>query len=888
MHRGLAIAGALALAASCACPRAASAEGPPRLSRDRTNVDIATGYGSGSFGSWRVDRFQLPFYRYRIDSDTAPQARQPELGGNTDAWHQLGNDHIVATAHNRGYVQLWSQARAYEWTNRHEPEGGHYAGGYGYLRVGDRTISTLYADRPRGARTRRDFGAGYFRRETAIKPVDVDEHVYAPFGDAPLLIHEVKITNTSRAALRANWFEYWDVNPFDEARNTHLGLGEPEFAKRLRTLSVAQSPDAVDRHPLRIFAAALRGGVRAWETNGSRFFGAGGRAEPAAVAAGRLGSSIASEVTAGQTGATMFAFQTPVSLARGESVRLRYAYGSAHGDHIPRLVRRWRAARAPFARSQRAWARWVGKTDLGRRHDWLSRELAWDAYMLRSGATYEEACGHHVVSQGGYYQYDFGWQAAFRDPLQHALPLIYASPYLAREVLLYSAQEQSRASGRIPYGMTEMCRPLNRDTSNDLDLWLLLTAAEYGLATRDLPFFRERVRWSDGGESTLWEHLRRAFEHQESLRGPHGGYSTEGAVGDWSDLSTTFLGMTESMLVAAQAAYIYPRLAELAEVRGDRAFAQRLRARASELQGVLRRQWTGRGWYSRGYAGDRQLGSGALYGEPQPWALLAGIPDREQAAALVASVRRFLTGVGAPPQTRGPAVIGSSQSPARNDPDVTERTDFAGLGGNNAVFVGGAWYSINGPLTWALGELEGLVPRADRYAFDELRRNTLAAHAHAYPDHWNGVISVDDVCHAHYSDDPSGCGIGFTELYDTQIMHQPAWSLFDVIKLAGVEPTRQGYQIDPHLPMKRFSVRLPRVGVAYEPGRARGYLRLASSRPLRMVVALPGSDSGVRAFVNGRGVRTRVDDDTVSFRLRAGGTSDWAVVTGRAGTADRR
>ena len=38
--------------------------------------------------------------------------------------------------------------------------------------------------------------------------------------------------------------------------------------------------------------------------------------------------------------------------------------------------------------------------------------------------------------------------------------------------------------------------------------------------------------------------------------------------------------MTESMLVTAQLAYVYPRLAELADLRGDRAFAAQLRAAA--------------------------------------------------------------------------------------------------------------------------------------------------------------------------------------------------------------------------------------------------------------------------------------------------------------------
>ena len=853
--------------------------GPPPLSGERALPDLSSRYGSGNFGRWGADPFGLPAYDYTIDPATAPQARQSELAGSTDAWHQLGNDHLVANAHNSGYVQLWSQARAYQWINRYDESSGHYAGGYGYLRLPDRTISTLYADRSAGARTERVFGSGYFRRATAIKPVAIDERVYPPFGNAPLLLHDVTIRNTSHRRLRASWVEYWDVNPYAEFRNTQLGLASPRFAKRGRTLSVAETPDAVDPNPLSVFAAALRGPVRGWETNGAAFFGQGGRANPTQVAADALGQSIAPPVAEGETGTTMFALRTPVKLRPGQSVTLRYAYGTAHARQIPRIVARWRRADSPFFRSQGAWADWVPRASFSGQNAWLSRELAWDGYMLRSGTTYEEGCGHHIVSQGGYYQYDFGWQAAFRDPLQHALPLIYAAPELAREVLRYSAQEQNRASGEIPYSLGEMCRPLSHGTSNDLGLWLLWTAAEYGLASRDLSFFKEQVSWRDGGSSTLWKHLVRAFTHQESLRGPHGGYSTAGTVGDWSDLSTALLGMTESTLVAAQAAYIYPRLAELAAARGAKGFARKLRAAAARDLDALRAQWTGGGWYSRGYSGERQFGTGAIFGEPQPWALLSRAPSRSQARILVANIRRFLTGVGAPPDLHGPASIGSSQSPARDDPLVSERT-FAGLSPKNALFPGGAWYSVNGWLVMGLAEMDGTVPGARSYAFDELRRNTLAAHAQAYPDHWNGVLSVDDVCYGFYETDPSRCGIGFSTKYNTQIMHQPAWSLFDAIALAGLHPTRSGYRIDPKLPLRRFSLQLSRAGVAYSRGVARGYLRPAGRRGLRMVVSLPPGAGKVAAFVDGRPVATKIAGGAARFKLRAvdGGTVDWAVV----------
>jgi hypothetical protein len=268
-----------------------------------------------------------------------------------------------------------------------------------------------------------------------------------------------------------------------------------------------------------------------------------------------------------------------------------------------------------------------------------------------------------------------------------------------------------------------------------------------------------------------------------------------------------------------------------------------------------------------------------IFGEPQPWAVLAGAPSPPQARTLVANIRRFLTGVGAPPEVNGPARIGSSQSPARNDPDVTEHSEPpAGIGTNNAVFVGGAWYAVNGWLSWALGTLEGTVPKSTHYALDELQRNTLTAHATAFPHHWDGIISVDDVCRSFYSAAPEQCGIGLTTGYAGQVMHQPAWSLFDTIRLAGVEPTRRGYRIDPHLPVSSFELRLPRVGVAYGRDRLRGYVEPVRSSTLAMEVAVPGAVRAVR--VDGRRRSYRRSGGAVRFSLPtvAGRPTDWEVL----------
>jgi len=381
--------------------------------------------------------------------------------------------------------------------------------------------------------------------------------------------------------------------------------------------------------------------------------------------------------------------------------------------------------------------------------------------------------------------------------------------------------------------------------------------------------------------TSLWEHVKLAFAHQQSLLGPHGEFDAL-TTGDWSDLLPLFSGMTESDLVVAQCAYLYPQLAEVADLRGDHAFATELRAAAKSLLTTLKGQWTGQGWYARGYANNQQLGSGVIWLEPQPWAILAGAPSPSQAATLVANIRRYLDGVGAPSIVHGPDRIGTSLSPARDDPGVTETTPLPGTGegDNNAVYPGGTWYEPDGWLTWAYATLAGEVPGASSLAFNEYVRSTLADHAAAYPNQWVGITSVDDTCWSFYSSDPGRCGgvLGITN-YEGQNTEQPEWMVMGALTLAGVTPTESGYRVSPHFPFSDFSVRFPTIGVIGASRALRGYVRPLASGRLLLQVAIPRGATDVACQADGSAVRATVSSKWASFSVsaRSDRSVDWSV-----------
>jgi hypothetical protein len=702
--------------------------------------------------------------------------------------------------------------------------------------------------------------------------VSAGEQVYAPFGNDPVLVHDVTLTNTSARAENVSWFEYWDVNPFVQNLRQYRGISAPTWNAATRTLSVAQLPLDGDDDPQSIFLAQIKGTTASYTTTQSTFFGSGSVAAPEAVTTGRLGDALASPVPNGTEGTTLFALQSTEHLAPGQTVTLRYLYGYDEPKEIPALVAKYRGMDDPFARSERAWASSLPKASFGSGRQWLNREFLWDAYLLRSATVDEQACGEHTVTQGGYYQYEVGQNWGTRSWLQYAVPLTYMDPDLARQILVYSAQFQPEATLQFPYGSTSLCQAFNLGQSDDLDFWFMWAAATYGLATRDVGFFNRPVHFYGSTVSvSLWEHVKLAFAHQQSLLGPHGEFDAL-STGDWSDLLPTYSGLTESDLVVAQCAYLYPELAELADLRGDHAFAAQLRAAAAGLLSTLKSQWTGQGWYARGYAGDQQLGSGAIWLEPQPWAILAGAPSPAQAATLVSNIRRYLDGVGAPSIVGGPDRIGTSLSPARDDPGVSETTALPGTGegDNNAVYPGGTWYEPDGWLTWAYATLEREVPGAASLAFNEYVRTTLADHAAAYPNEWVGITSVDDACWSFYSSDPGRCGgiLGITT-YEGQNTEQPEWMVMGALTLAGVTPTESGYRVSPHFPFSNFSVRFPTLGVSGVHDALRGYVDPLATGRLVLQVALPRGATDVTCTVNGAAVRARVSSTLAVFSLPA-------------------
>ena len=316
------------------------------------------------------------------------------------------------------------------------------------------------------------------------------------------------------------------------------------------------------------------------------------------------------------------------TLRPGESVTLRYAYGMAHPAQIAALVAQVPRRRAIRSRtSERALGGVAARRPTSAPADAGSRASSqWDAYLLRSASVYEEACGAPHDHPGRLLPVHARRQTSARASwLHYLLPMIYAEPALAREILRYSvARAAARRAARSRTGPGRCARASTSAPPNDLDFWLLLAAAEYGLGTRD-------TRSSTSGcRSADTRHEReRVGAPQDGVPPPgdaarparrlHHGHDRR-LVRFLDQLpadARVDAGHARSSPTPTRGSPSSPTCA------ATRASPRRCARGATELRDVVRREWTGRGWYSRGYARRRpdrhwrDLRRAAAVGDPR-------------------------------------------------------------------------------------------------------------------------------------------------------------------------------------------------------------------------------------------------------------------------------
>lgn len=183
-----------------------------------------------------------------------------------------------------------------------------------------------------------------------------------------------------------------------------------------------------------------------------------------------------------------------------------------------------------------------------------------------------------------------------------------------------------------------------KDACADDALWLVSSIVQYIRETGDVGFVDTVVRYADGGEGTVYDHMKRILDFSAKQVGAHG--ICKGLRADWNDCLN--LGGGESAMVSFLHHWAICNFVELAKKLGRNGDAEHYETMAAAVKKTSRRElWDGQ-WFIRGItAKGRKIGTqadteGRVHMESNTWAVLSGVADPEQGKLAMDAVDEYL------------------------------------------------------------------------------------------------------------------------------------------------------------------------------------------------------------------------------------------------------
>lgn len=237
---------------------------------------------------------------------------------------------------------------------------------------------------------------------------------------------------------------------------------------------------------------------------------------------------------------------------------------------------------------------------------------------------------------------------AVRDNAQIAMAQLNFRPEKAEATLLECLPHQYR-NGRavLHFGPT-----VNPNKFSDPHMWLILACCELVKETGDRSFPEKVLPFQDGGEASIYEHLKRAMAYMQNDLGAHGVPRIHYA--DWNDALNIDDPDAESVFMAMGMAWACKELAALSRFLGDEAYAAQLQeSRRRLVETINREAWDGE-WYLRAFSKFGPVGArssptgGNIYVNPQSWSILADVVPPERLDAVLKAIDGMDTPYGIP------------------------------------------------------------------------------------------------------------------------------------------------------------------------------------------------------------------------------------------------
>lgn len=335
------------------------------------------------------------------------------------------------------------------------------------------------------------------------------------------------------------------------------------------------------------------------------------------------------------------------------------------------------------------------------------------------------------------------------------------------------------------------------DACSDDALWLVPSIIEYIKETGETGFADETVTYADGGEGTVYEHMKRILDFSAEQVGATG--ICKGLRADWNDCLN--LGGGESAMVSFLHYWAICHFLQLAEYLGRTEDVEKYQAMRERVGNVCNRELWDKEWFIRGITkngkkiGTSEDAEGKVHLESNAWAVLSGAADVEKGKRAMDSVDKYLfTPYG---------ILLNAPSYTVPDDDIGFVTRvYPGLKENGSIF------SHPNPWAWAAECVLGRGDRAMKFY------NALC------PYYQNNMIEI------RQSEPYSYCQFvvgrdhtAFGRARHPFMTGSGGWAYFSATRyMLGIRPDFEHLTIDPCIPAdwKKFSAVRRWRGVEYD------------------------------------------------------------------------
>ena len=352
------------------------------------------------------------------------------------------------------------------------------------------------------------------------------------------------------------------------------------------------------------------------------------------------------------------ALQSDITLADGETAELVFILGQKKPDEAQKIIAEYEQKGKVDAELKELVDYWHGKLDNFAvntpSEEFNNMVNVWNAYQCFITFIWSRAASFiYCGLRNGY---------GYRDTVQDIQGIIHIDPELAADKIRFMISAQVDNGGGLPLvkfdhkAGFENCPDENDPNSEyaqqtghpsyraDDALWLFPTVAKYIGESGNKAFLDEVIVYANGGEDTVYDHLKNAIRFSMERLGSHN--MPAGLHADWNDCLR--LGKKgESTFVAFQLYYAMNTMRSIAKDRGDDEYIAYLDKVQAELSAALEKCWDEdrfiRGIRDNGaVVGAKKDPEANMWLNPQSWSVISGFASKEQAETAMEKVHEIL------------------------------------------------------------------------------------------------------------------------------------------------------------------------------------------------------------------------------------------------------